>query len=411
MKTIRTLLCLFSLVALPALITGCDATSTQEDIQLPRELTAEEQNVVSADNAFGLSLLSALDEADPETSQFISPLSVSMALGMTLNGATGDTRDQMAQVLNKQGLSDEVINMSYQSLATLLSNLDREVILNISNSIWYREGFSVEQDFLHANTTYFDAEVTALDFTDPDAVDPINNWVDERTEGLIPKIIDRISAEAIMYLINAVYFKGAWTYEFDPEFTTEAPFFNLDGSTSTVPLMATSGAFAYYRAEDASVVDIPYGDSLYSMTVVLPDDPQDLNEMVQSLSTETWDAYIEHLEAVEIDLLLPRFTLEYDTSLRSTLMALGMEVPFSPLAADFSRINPNQDLYISDVIHKTFVEVNEEGTEAAAVTAVIVETTSIGDPNPVVRVDKPFLFSIRERTTGALLFIGKITQL
>ena len=390
-----------------ALLSGCDAVAPQDQPEPPRALTAEEATIVEADNAFGLSLFTHLHEAEPAENLFISPLSVSMALGMTLNGAAGDTRDQMARALHKEGLTEEAINASYRSLIDLLTGLDPKVTLNIANSIWYREGFQVEPAFIETNRTHFDAEVQALDFTDPQSVDVINGWVEDKTEGLIDAIIDQIGQDVVMYLINAVYFNGQWTYAFEKEETTDQPFFNADGTQTTVPMMSLSGPIPYANTDEAGLIDLPYGDSLYSMTIVLPHDPDRIEALAGALSSEKWNEWTAQLRPVNLTVNLPRLSLEYKTSLADALAAMGMTDAFSPARADFSRINPNRQLYVSDVLHKTMLKVDEEGTEAAAVTAVIVETTSITQP-PVFRVDRPFLLAIRERHTGSILFIGKV---
>lgn len=396
---------------LSVLLAGCDTLQSDEEPSTVRPLTEAEQHIVQADNSFGLSLFDAINASTPEENVFISPLSVSMALGMTLNGAAGDTREEMVSVLEKQNLTEEAINQSYQSLIRLLSGLDESVLLNIANSIWYRQGFDVEPDFLDKNRTFFEAEIEALDFTAPESVDIINNWVDDKTNGLIDSIIQEISSEAIMYLMNAIYFKGIWTYQFDPELTEEASFNNLSGSISSIPMMAQRSIFRYYKSDNAAFLDVPYGDSLYTMTVVLPDDPADINTLISDLNDGLISSIEPQLAHTEVDLFMPRFTLAYDTKMRDVLQLMGMEKAFLSSAADFSRIHPTTNLYISEVLHKSFIEVNEEGTEAAAVTAVIIETTSIGPSTPVFNMNRPFIFLIREKSSGTYLFAGKIAEL
>ena len=235
-------LILFLMVVM--LAAGCSVLSSDEepfDRAELRPLTLAEQEVVISDNAFGLKLLQALNEAAPKENIFISPLSISMALGMTLNGADGDTYDAMVETLEKQGLSEEEINQSYQSLIDLLTRLDPKVAVQIANSIWYRQGFAVEPAFLDVNQTFFDAEVRELNFADESAPGEINDWVEDKTEGKIKKIVDRIPGNVVMYLINAIYFKGEWTHPFDKDDTQDAPFHNLDGTTTTVPMMAREG--------------------------------------------------------------------------------------------------------------------------------------------------------------------------
>lgn len=401
------LLCCLSLLAV-----ACDSIDHDDPLRDVRSLTESEQHLVHADNSFGMNVYKALHAEAPEDNLFISPLSMSMALGMALNGAEGETLQEMQEVLLKADLTQEAINESYKSLISLLSGLDPAVTLTIANSIWYREGFNVNDEFLTTNRTFFDAEVTALDFTAPEAVDDINSWVDNKTNGLIETIIESIDSETLMYLINAVYFKGDWTYQFDPEYTEDAPFNNLNDAPTDVPMMALRGAFPYYYSEEAAYIELPYGDSLYTMTIVLPHDNDQMNALLADPDGRFLRNFTERQDYETVDLFLPKFELEYDISLGSVLQTLGMQKAFIPQQADFSRINDQQDLYISQALHKTFVEVTEEGTEAAAVTAVIIGTTSVGeDITPVFRVDKPFLFFIQEKTSGSLIFAGKITNL
>ena len=390
---------------------ACDSMQSDSDPLPPRPLTEAEQHIVEADNNFGLTLFEAMNSEAPEDNLFISPISVSMALGMALNGADGETRAEMLEMLQKQNLSEEAINESYQSLVRLLSGLDPEIIFNIANSIWYNDGVELEAPFLDKNETYFEAEVQALDFSNPQSVDRINTWVENKTNGLIEKIIDDIKENTIMYIINAIYFKGNWTYPFDPEATGKAPFYNLSGTTASVDMMTQRGTFPYYTTDQATFIDLPYGDSLYTMTIILPEESNDLNELVSELQSGLYASAESNFEHTKVDLFMPRFKLAYETEMKPILRSLGMEQAFSESQADFTRIHKAGGLFVSDVVHKSFVEVNEEGTEAAAVTSVTIGTTSVGPPIPQVRVEKPFIFLIREKSTGTFLFAGKITEL
>ena len=398
---------------------GCTGVVAPDEEPEPRPrpvvtVSESEQQLVEADNAFGLKLFQELSEGEPDANLFISPLSVSMALGMTLNGAAGDTRADMEKTLELAGLSMDEINASYRALIDLFTTLDERVVFEIANSIWYRESFTVEQDFLDLNTAYFDAAVRALDFNSADAPDIINAWVDENTHGKIKKIVEGgIDPLTAMYLINAIYFKGDWTYQFEEDLTQDDTFTRADGSTTPVRMMNMPGATVLYTQQpDFQAVDLPYGDSLFSMTLFLPRRDLPLDAFVAGLDAATWNERIAHLAPAELELLqMPKFKLEYEVSLKEALSALGMDGAFDPSRADFSGINPQQrDLHISDVRHKTFVEVNEEGTEAAAVTSVVIDVTSVGEPSITMRIDRPFVFAIREHATGSILFIGQITD-
>ena len=388
---------------------GCDEDVQTPDIDgLPRDLEVGEEQLIESDNSFGLKLFREVHaEEEAGANIFVSPLSVAMALGMAYNGADGTTLEAMQETLELQGLSIDEVNRSYRSLIDLLANLDSSVQFTLANSIWIRENFPVEQEFTDVNVEYFNAEVAALDFDDPSALGTINAWVDEKTNGKITEIVESISPEIIMFLINAIYFKGNWTTQFDPNLTRQNVFNLADGGTVQVPMM-THGSeveLGTYYEDGVLVADLPYGGKAYSMTIVLPDHGRNVDSLVATLDADTWQRWIDGMSAAEMEVYLPRFTLEYEIELNDALKALGMEVAFDELNADFSKINDQVQLFLSRVKHKTYVDVNEEGTEAAAVTSVEVGVTSA----PVaVRVDRPFLFAIRERFSGTILFIGVI---
>lgn len=395
--------------------TACSVSPTRAPVtEPPRSITAEESALIESDNLFGLKLFSAVSEEEGDKNIFLSPLSIAMALGMTLNGADGDTYDAMRETLELTGLTEEEINRSYRSLIDLLTAMDPKVIFQIANSIWYRDTFPIDSVFVSLNSEYFDAEVEGLDFSAPGAAGIINAWVDEKTNGRIEEIVDDpIEAMTVMFLINAIYFKGDWTYQFDLEDTQDAPFTLSDGSTKQVPTMYLSDiSFPYYNGESYQAVDLAYGDSLFSMTIILPDPDTDLDSLIESLNRAEWEEIIGLLSPVELDFLrMPKFTLEYEIKLNDVLTALGMGIAFDQALADFSRMYSGEliigNLFISSVKHKSFIEVNEEGTEAAAVTSVEVGLTSVGQ---YMAVDRPFLFAIRDRHSGTILFIGKIVD-
>lgn len=398
---------------LPAMVAGvlivaCSDTTTAPDAP-PRALTKDESAVVSKANTFGLGLFARMSADAPRANVFISPFSVSMALGMTLNGAAGDTRTAMQSTLGFAGMSDSAVNASYRGIIDLMRTLDPKVRFDIANSIWTRQGFPVLEAFLETNRRAFDAECAELDFDSPAAVTTINNWVKTKTNGKIPTILDDpIASDIVMYLVNAIYFKGTWTTQFKPDDTRQATFHGMAGA-KTLPLMSRGGTMRYREDDRVQVVDLPYGNGRYSMTVLLPKQGVSVDDVAAGLTPAVWNGYTSSLADTEMDLWLPKFTLEYKEILNAALAALGMGVAFGD-QADFSRMSESARLAISRVIHKTFIDVNEEGTEAAAVTAVEMRNTSVGD-RVSMRVDRPFVLAIREHHTGAVLFIGKITDL
>ena len=399
---------IFAIVFLLGFISCNDEIPPVPQLNLP----AKALELIDANNAFGLELFKKLYNSYPDDENiFISPTSVSLALAMTYNGAREETKAAFEECLQVQGLSVDEINESYKSLMDGLMGLDPDVILKIANSIWYRQGFDVLQDFIDVNVQYYNAQVSALDFNSPSALNTINGWVADNTNNKITSIIDNIPDETVMYLINAIYFKGVWKYTFDVGNTHNLPFYNEDGTIPEIPTMMLKGDLNKSTNNLFSAVELPYGNENYSMVLILPNDNVPLGDVVTSLNSANWSTWTESFEQSNaLEIYLPRFTFEYEKTLNDVLSSLGLGIAFSPSEADFTGINPEGNLFISLVKHKTFVEVNEEGTEAAAVTIVGIDLGSIGDGN-TVHFNKPFLFAIKEKTTNAIVFIGKIGKL
>lgn len=393
------------------LLTACEDPIGQPERldQLPRPLTAAESGVIAASNDFAFDLLREADRERKGENVFLSPLSASLALGMTMNGARGETFDAMRSTLAFGNLTQAEINASYRSLIDLLRQLDPRVQMQIANSIWYRNTYPFHTAFFDTTRTYFDAEVAGLDFDDPGSVRKVNEWVDRATSGKIDEILERIRPEDVMYLVNAIYFKGSWTKRFDPADTRDAPFYDAAGtrSTGTVKMMQRAGPLRYYRGAGFEAADLPYGNGAFSMTVLLPERGGDAGATLQSLDAARWSQVVDGLAEASMGIALPKFRVEYEHGLNDVLTRLGMGRAFGIGGqADFTGMSPRGDeLVITDVLQKTFVDVNEEGTEAAAVTKVTVGVTSAP---ATFTVDRPFVFLIRERLSGTILFMGKI---
>ncbi len=406
MSTLRSRFLVSLAVAITA---GCaDAGPTGPITHLPRDLTASETHLVAASNGFAFRLLQEVAlRQSPDANVFISPLSVSMALGMTWNGAAGTTEQAMQSTLGLAGMSRDDINQSYRSLIDLLRGLDSKVAFTLANSIWYRQGFSFEPAFFDVTRTFFDAQVTGLDFGAPSAVQTINDWVNAQTQGKITEIVDGIPLDVVMYLINAIHFKGDWVNRFDASLTRADSFTLADGSSVSVPMMGYAVPVPVRSAwvDGALILDLRYGGGAYSMTIVLPPEGAAMDSVVAALASERWDGWIDALDSVTAGVRMPKFKLEFEDSLNGALTAMGMGIAFSG-AADFSRMSAGGGLYIDEVLHKTYVDVNEEGTEAAAVTSVSMVSSCCGPPWYVI--DRPFLFVIRERFSGTILFMGRI---
>lgn len=370
------------------------------------------ENKINQDNTFAFDLFktTSLSKTDPNI--FISPLSVSMALSMTLNGANGETREEMEYALRIAGYSSEEINDYWKSLSEALTSVDPSSQLSIANSIWYRLGFFVENSFIQTNRNYYNAEVRETDFSNPASKDQINQWCANKTNNKIPEIIENISDDMVMYLINAVYFKGIWKYRFLKE-NTQSDYFHTDNNQKKeVQMMVQENNFPYYSDENMAYMEMPYGNNAFSMIVMLPHEGKTIKDAISLLNNDSWNNALSGMYPAKVNVHFPKFKSECEYNLhQGILQQMGMKLAFqSGGIADFRGINKSRDLYISEVKHKTFIEVNEEGTEAAAVTSVGISYTSVQPtPQPIhFIVNKPFLFAIKEKSTGIILFIGKI---
>ena len=403
----------FVLLALAALPAACGESPTTVPITaLPRALTAGEQQLVAANNRFAFSLFREIARQEPaEKNLFISPVSIAMALGMTVNGAAGTTRDSMLRALELTDLSMAEVNAGYRGVIDLLRGLDRNVEFTLANSIWYRTGIVPDPGFLDDTRTFFDADVRSLDFASPTAARTINDWVSTATRGKIPTIVDSpIPDSVIMYLINAIYFRGNWTQQFDRALTRNATFNLLGGGLVLAPTMSHGdpAPARYYAGDGVTIVDLPYGGRAWSMTIVLPRSAAATDSVVAGLTAERWDTWMGLLDSTGVFVTMPKFTLRNDLEMTGVLSALGMREAFcGPWHTDFTRLYPPGGACITKVKHKTFVDVYEEGTEAAAVTSVEIGVTSAPLELRVV-VDRPFLVAIRERLTGTVLFLGRV---
>jgi serpin B len=397
---------LISILALAILGAGCS-----QDIVSPEfDYNLKSAKVIETNNEFGLELFKTVFDTEEKPNVMISPTSVSIALGMAYNGAENSTKEAFEEVLNYEGLTREEVNeITKELIHVLLTNVNGN-LLEIANSMWYDQEFPVIPEFITLNSHYFDAEVNELDFGSADAVETINNWVSGNTHGKIDEIIDAIDPAVMMFLINAIYFNCVWETEFDPENTREANFYNEDGSLfEKVDMMQLESTFNVANQNDFRAIELPYKNGKFSMFLFLPSEESSVNLLVEELDGATWNSWMEAFtEQEEFTVYLPRFEFEFDRSLGDDLKALGLDIAFSPQEADFSGISPIA-LYIADVIHKTYIKVNEEGTEAAAVTAVVMEVTSV-QPMSELRFDHPFLFAIRENSSKSILFMGKVAE-
>ncbi|AFZ00118.1 serpin family protein [Calothrix sp. PCC 6303] len=380
------------------------------ELPIPKPNMNLDPKLVAANTKFGFKLFSEINQENKEENIFISPSSVAIALAMTYNGAQGKTQQAMVKALELQGLNLQQINSSNAALKSLLENPDTQVQLTIANSLWANQQVAFKADFLQRNRDFYKAVVSNIDFSSADTLDIINGWVRENTKGKIEKIVDAIDPNQAMFLINAIYFKGSWTNAFDAKQTTESQFYLASGQAKKHPLMSQKGEYKYLETDEFQAVSLPYGkDGKVSFYAFLPKEKSNLQTFAQTLNAENWEKWMNQFSTRDGSVSLPRFKMDYEIDLKDSLVTLGMGEAFGN-KADFSGIGKN--LAISEVKHKTFVEVNEEGTEAAAVTSVGIRATSaIIKPEPFEMViNRPFFTCIRDNQTGSILFMGSIVD-
>jgi len=364
--------------------------------------------LVAANTKFGFNLFNTLSKQQPNQNIFISPTSVALALSMTYNGVSGETKQEMTKVLELTGMTPQEINAANQALQNSLQKVYPNVQVLIANSLWAKQGFSLKPEFRQINQEYYKANLTELDFTIPQAPSIINNWVSQKTQGKIDQIVKEISPDQVLFLINAIYFKGNWETPFDKSQTANKTFSLPDGSSKQHPMMSQEGIYGYYETDKFQAVSLPYGEEgALAMYIFLPNSNSNLATFLQQLTPENWNQWMLNLKFRREDgsIEIPRFKMEYEVELNSTLIALGMTGIFDMSKADFSPMT-DDNVAVDSVKHKTFVEVNEEGTEAAAVTSI--------DPSFGVRfqmnVNRPFFCAIQDHTTGTILFMGTIVD-
>ena len=375
------------------------------DFQNNKKATA----LIEADNEFSLDLFKEVYRTVDEENFMISPVSVAIALGMTYNGADGETKTAFEETLRLSGMSRSDINYIHSALIKHLLKVDPKVTMEIANSIWLNDNFTIMQEFADSNLYYYDAAVNNLNFSDQAAVDIINDWIAEKTHDKIKDVLDYIPADAVMYLINALYFNGTWKYEFEEE-NVPMEFHYSDGSTEQLQVMEMESDLYTYTNENFTMFDLPYGDDKYSMSVIFPDEDYSLNELIEQMTLERWNEWISLMQERGILLRMPKFKYDFKTLLNDPLAEMGLGVAFTNGAEFPLMVEETNNLAISRVIHQTFVDVNEKGTEAAAVTVVeIRETSAVGGGGSLkIEVNRPFLYVIREKESNALVFMGKV---
>lgn len=389
---------------------GADAKELPDPIRIT--LRSAEEAMVRSDQQFAFDFFANLfdEEAFTEDKNFmVSPLSLSMALAMTMNGAAGETDRVMKKTLQMDDYSKTEINSYYKKLKEALLKTDPTTKLSIANAIFANRQVAVHPDFIKTNQLYYDATVQPVDFSDATTTDIINKWASDQTHGLIKKVIERTNAQDLMYLLNALYFKGMWSTGFHARNTTQRPFTYENGARKSVDMMRQTAKFNYTENQNLQLVQLPYGNQAFSMMVLLPREGKKLKDVVTAARQgDYWSGLKSGLREAEVELFLPKFKTKYSKKLNDVLTRMGMGITFTD-AADFSGIS-DIPARISFVKQDTYISTDESGTEAAAVTTVGMEMTSMPtQPKKVIfNAERPFIYIIQENSTGAILFMGAV---
>lgn len=374
---------------------------------------ADYQKIIEPSNELGWKLLPAV-EPNEEGNRFISSPSLFMALSMVHNGVDGVTEDEISNVLEVPGMDAKELNQANASLMNLLASDSEAIQLSIGNSIWLNKSYQFQEDFAKNNEDYFNAKIEEIDVTDNESVDRINGWVEDSTNGKIEEMMEApLDPRLVTVLLNAIYFKGDWQYPFEEEGTSEQDFHLGDGSLKKMPLMILYEELPYLETDDFQAVTLPYGEGEMAMKVFLPKEGTSLSDFEKSLTGENWDKWKKAFGEIEGTLRLPKFQLEYEVELNDVLKGLGMASAFDRFTAEFPQMVKKEDeeLFISKVKQKTFLDVNEKGTEAAAATSIeIVEESGSSEKTFEMKVDRPFFITIEDVESGLILFMGAIEE-
>jgi serine protease inhibitor len=365
-----------------------------------------------AQNRFGMELLALLARQRPGANVLISPTSIALALSLLYNGAGGQTQEEMAATLQVAGMSLDEVNEAAARFTAALQETAEAVELAVANSLWANQTAVFEPEFLNRSQHAYQAEIRNLDFARAgEAVAVINQWVEEKTRDKIKDLLKAqdVNAGTLLVLVNALYFKGAWATPFNEAHTRSGPFHQADGRSQEVPLMRQTGSFAYLETASFQAVNLPYGNGRFSMLIALPRANVALADLPDLLVAQGWGSGTMPFREMEGRLLLPRFKIEYSEELTDPLQAMGMALAFTP-EADFSALSAGP-IWVSAIRHKTFLEVNELGAEAAAATAVVMTRAGMISQSFSMIVDRPFFGAIQDNSTGAVLFVGQVNRI
>ncbi|MBN2280017.1 MAG: serpin family protein [Candidatus Marinimicrobia bacterium] len=405
MKRILLFLLLF-LINCDHIISDNPSTAQFSIKSIPKKL-------INANNEFSLELFRKLNPHERDGNIFISPVSASFALGMTMNGADGKTFDEMKTILGYKDFDLETINKTYAALIEELVQSAQGVEFNLANSVWFRNDLSLQDEFIHLNQQYFNAQIAALDFSQPTACKNIvNQWVEEQTKNKIKNFTQEDDYNSIMLLINAIYFDALWKYQFNEQETKEEAFYHNHAGFVTCEMMRQKSQLNYSITPDYQAIELPYANENYAMVIIEPTG-ENVDDFIQALSPSTFSKIVNSFKKDSVNLFIPKLEIEYTKELSDILKEMGILEAFDPNRADFSKMfnDVTEGIYIKLVRQKSFIKLNEKGTEAAAATVVIMDLKGAHNHNDeeiFLTIDKPFVFFIIEKQSDSILFCGKI---
>lgn len=388
-------------------VISCSKNDPLKKPLTPFNTVEKGEKIVSKNNQFSFKTFKEILKENSDKNTFFSPVSLSLALGMTYNGANGTTKEAFENTLLYNGFNRNTVNKVNKNIIQHFSDDSSGSVFRVANSIWMNKRISVKQDFINVNKQNYFAEVNAVDFSKGSTINKINNWVSDKTNKKIPTILKKTSNDAVMYLINALYFKGSWKYKFDKKLTKKETFTN-NKEAKKVDMMFSEENVAYFKNDIFSSIKLPYKNDKFLMTILLPAETKTVNDITNALSQENWEKWNKKYSIDEVNIFFPKFKFSFSQKLNDILIKSGLGNAFSN-DADFSNISSTSSK-ISEVLQKTFINVDEEGTEAAAATVVKMKLTSAEPSKNIFKVNKPFLFLITEKNTSSICFIGKVNM-
>lgn len=403
----------FPLIGVCCLTVGMLASCSEDEPVTPNikynpgtiKLTTAQQAQVENSNEFAWKFFKEVSKGEQQD-VFVSPLSVTYALGMLSNGAVGDTQKEILEGLEFHSGKVEDVNSLCHQLMIESPKLDKSTRVSIANAVVANKNKPLQPDFKNVVEKQYQALVTNQDFSSPATLSFINQWASDHTQGMVPKILERINPDGVSYLLNALYFKGIWYRQFDKKRTQQESFTQADGKKLSVKMMHQKERFLAAENDNYQTVVLPYGNGSYEMVVLLPREGKDLSSLLQTMDAKKWKDNLKNTYSSEVDLKLPRFTSAYTRELNDVLKLLGMNAMFDPSKANLTKMSAVSS-FVSMVLQKAKIEVDEEGSKAAAVTVIETAPTAVAPSKPILfHANRPFMYAIVEHSTGTIFFMG-----